>query len=135
MGAATALLHGHRDPSIAGMVLDSPFSNLKDLSLELVDSNTKIPTLISKIALKFIRSTISEKVGFDLYDVNPIADVESCFIPALFLAGKGDTFVRPKHSETIYEKYGGEKEILLFEGDHNGDRPEYVLDAVAAFFY
>lgn len=29
MGAATALLHGHRDPTIAGMVLDSPFSKLK----------------------------------------------------------------------------------------------------------
>ncbi len=29
MGAVTALLHGDRDPSIAAMVLDSPFSNLK----------------------------------------------------------------------------------------------------------
>lgn len=29
MGAATALLHGHRDPSIAGMVLDSSFASLK----------------------------------------------------------------------------------------------------------
>ena len=27
MGAVTALLHGDRDPSIAGMVLDSPFSS------------------------------------------------------------------------------------------------------------
>ena len=32
MGAATALLHGHRDPSIAAMVLDSPFADLKQLS-------------------------------------------------------------------------------------------------------
>ena len=29
MGAATALLHANRDPSIAGMVLDSPFSDLR----------------------------------------------------------------------------------------------------------
>lgn len=29
MGAATALLHGDRDPSIACMILDSPFANLK----------------------------------------------------------------------------------------------------------
>lgn len=29
MGACTALLHGDRDPSIAGMVLDSPFATLK----------------------------------------------------------------------------------------------------------
>ena len=29
MGAATALLHADRDPSIGGLVLDSPFSDLK----------------------------------------------------------------------------------------------------------
>jgi hypothetical protein len=29
MGAATALLHGDRDPSIAGMVLDSAFADMK----------------------------------------------------------------------------------------------------------
>jgi len=29
MGAATALLHANRDPSIAGMVLDSAFADLK----------------------------------------------------------------------------------------------------------
>ena len=31
MGAATALLHSHRDPSIAGMILDSPFADLEQL--------------------------------------------------------------------------------------------------------
>lgn len=29
MGAATALLHTHRDPSIAAMILDSPFADLR----------------------------------------------------------------------------------------------------------
>jgi len=31
MGAVTALLHGDRDPSIAGMVLDSAFADMKQL--------------------------------------------------------------------------------------------------------
>lgn len=31
MGAATALLHANRDPSIAGMVVDSGFADLKQL--------------------------------------------------------------------------------------------------------
>lgn len=35
MGAVTALLHADRDPSIAGIVLDSPFSNMKLLVNEL----------------------------------------------------------------------------------------------------
>ena len=29
MGSVTALLYGDRDPSIAGMVLDSPFSDMR----------------------------------------------------------------------------------------------------------
>jgi alpha-beta hydrolase superfamily lysophospholipase len=37
MGAVTSLRYGAQDPSIAGMVLDSPFSNLNDLMMELVD--------------------------------------------------------------------------------------------------
>jgi hypothetical protein len=31
-------MYGAEDPSIAGMVLDSPFSNLVDLMMELVDT-------------------------------------------------------------------------------------------------
>lgn len=38
MGAATALLHASRDPSVAGMVLDSAFADLRVLALELVDA-------------------------------------------------------------------------------------------------
>lgn len=30
-------MYGAQDPSIAGMVLDSPFSSLSDLMMELVD--------------------------------------------------------------------------------------------------
>eukprot|EP00262_Sarcandra_glabra_P020578 TRINITY_DN8261_c0_g4_i1.p1 TRINITY_DN8261_c0_g4~~TRINITY_DN8261_c0_g4_i1.p1 ORF type:complete len:199 (+),score=24.35 TRINITY_DN8261_c0_g4_i1:189-785(+) len=37
MGAVTSLLYGAEDPSIAGMVLDSPFCDLFDLMMELVD--------------------------------------------------------------------------------------------------
>jgi len=35
MGAATALLHADRDPSIAGIVLDSAFTDLKTLCGEI----------------------------------------------------------------------------------------------------
>ena len=36
MGAVTALLYAHRDPTVAGIVLDSPFSRLTDLMMEIV---------------------------------------------------------------------------------------------------
>lgn len=87
MGAVTALLHGHRDPSIAGMVLDSPFSDLKDLAFELAKKHTKIPGFVLSGAMKLVRSTIKKKAQFDIYDLTPIKHVENCFIPALFGVG------------------------------------------------
>ena len=50
MGAVTSILHSSRDSMIAGMVLDSPFSNLNNLSLELVKQNSKVPVFIAKFA-------------------------------------------------------------------------------------
>ncbi len=35
MGAITAVMHADRDPSIAGMILDSPFSTLRSVAEEL----------------------------------------------------------------------------------------------------
>jgi len=38
MGAATALMHGHRDNSIAAMVIDSSFASLEKLVYALYES-------------------------------------------------------------------------------------------------
>lgn len=66
MGAATALLYADRDPSIAGMVLDSPFSKLSDLTDELAKTYTKIPNLLVKGVMKLIRSSVKSKAKFDI---------------------------------------------------------------------
>jgi len=56
MGAATALLHGERDPSIAGMVLDSAFADLQQLAEEMVEKGRQhgltVPSFIVRIALR-----------------------------------------------------------------------------------
>jgi acetyl esterase/lipase len=99
MGAVTSILHAPRDPTIAGMVLDSPFSNLNKLTLELVKTYSKIPTFIASIARKFVRKSIISKAKFDMDKLNPIEYVDKCFSPALFIVAKGDDFVRPHHGE------------------------------------
>jgi alpha-beta hydrolase superfamily lysophospholipase len=98
MGSVTALLHGDRDPSIAGMVLDSPFSNMKILVNELAKQYTKIPSLLVSGALKLVRSTIKSKANFDIHDLSPIDHVGECFIPALFACATGDDFILPHHT-------------------------------------
>lgn len=93
MGSVTALLHGDRDPSIGGMVLDSPFSDMKQLISELAKSYTKIPNFLVSAALKLVNSSIKSKANFNVYDLSPISHVKECFIPALFAAANNDDFI------------------------------------------
>lgn len=60
--------------------------------------------------------------------------MDSSFIPVLFLAGVHDNFVAPHHTQDIYKKYAGDKEIEMFNGDHNSPRPDDVFFKVGEFF-
>ena len=135
MGAVTALLHGHRDNSIAGIVVDSPFSSLKKLSKELASRYAKLPGFVLSGAMSLVRKTIKKKAKFDINELNPIDSVDKCFIPAMFAAGKNDTFILPQHSEELYQKYAGEKSIKYIDCDHNDPRPDFYMHSVAIFFY
>jgi len=93
MGSVTALLHGDRDPSIAGMILDSPFSNLRTLVNELARTHTKIPGFLVSSTMALIRKSIQSKAHFDINNLTPIDHVKKSFIPALFAAGNQDDFI------------------------------------------
>eukprot|EP00434_Breviolum_minutum_P035706 symbB.v1.2.031617.t1/scaffold3689.1/size51974/4 len=130
MGASTALLHADRDPSIAGLVLDSPFSDLKVLCEELVDSYTN-----SRIALQMVRSSISTHADFDIYDLAPVRHVSQSFIPALFTAAYNDHFIQPHHAKELHAAYAGDKNFIMVEGDHNTSRSKFFMDSVSIFFF
>jgi len=53
MGAVTSIMYVSNDPSIAGMVLDSPFSSLKLLVSELVEGRVNLPNFYYKSSFKF----------------------------------------------------------------------------------
>jgi dienelactone hydrolase len=135
MGAVTSLLHGDRDPSIAGMILDSPFSCMKELVTELSKKYTKIPNFLVSAAMKLVRSTIRSRANFDIYDLTPITHVKECFIPAMFATATADDFIMPHHSEKLHAAYAGDKNLVTFEGDHNSPRPDFFYNSVVIFFY
>ncbi len=62
-------------------------------------------------------------------------NVTKAFIPALFIAAKDDDFILPHHTDKLHEKYSGEKQKILAEGDHNSKRKDEVLDKISSFFY
>lgn len=135
MGAVTALLHAHRDHSIAGLVLDSPFSSLYQLASELSSAHSSFPSFLNSTALSFLRKTIKHKAHFDIKNLTPISHVSDAFMPALFAVARDDKFISPSHSEALYGKYGGEKHLIWFDGDHNTSRPDSFLESAGTFFY
>jgi len=136
MGAVTAIMYSRRDPSIAGMVLDSPFSKLTDLMIELVqDQQVPIPRALVKVALAAMRRSVRKRAGIDITQVAPIDIVQESFVPVLFGHSSGDTFVKKAHSEKLYEKYSGDKNFITFEGDHNSRRPQFFYSSVSIFYH
>lgn len=135
MGAVTSLMYGAEDPSIAGMVLDSPFSDLVDLMMELVDTYKKrLPKFTVKFAIHYMRRAILKKAKFDIMELNTIKVAKSSFVPVLFGHAVEDDFIQPHHSDRIYEAYVGDKNIIKFEGDHNSPRPQFYFDSISIFF-
>lgn len=136
MGAVTALMHADRDPSIAGLVLDSAFSSLRTLAEELCRKYTKIPKFVMSGAISLIRSSIQSRAKFDVNDLNPLKNhVTKAFIPALFISGNQDEFITSDHTKALHAAYAGDKNIILVEGDHNSTRPSYMFDSVGIFFF
>lgn len=136
MGAVTSLLYGAEDPSIAGMVLDSAFSNLFDLMMELVDVyKIRLPKFTVKMAVQYMRHVIQKKAKFDIMDLNCLQVAPKTFITALFGHASGDKFIQPHHSDIIFKSYAGDKNIIKFDGDHNSSRPQFYYDSVSIFFH
>jgi len=136
MGAVTALMFGDSDPTIACMILDSPFASLRQLAKELVDhAQLSVPRVAVGLALKMVRSSVKSRAGFDINKIDPIKNADKSFIPALFGAAEGDKFIRPHHSQQIYEKYAGDKNIIEFEGDHNSSRTDFFMASVGIFLH
>lgn len=134
MGAVTCLMHAWRDPSLAGLVADSPFSDLKDLIEEIVFRNLHLPSFMLSPLLELVRSVIKQKANFDIFDVSPKANAQSCFVPALFLHGEDDNFVLPHHSEQLRSLYCGEAcRVLMPDQDHGSRRPVYAQARCALF--
>mmetsp|Transcript_18392 Transcript_18392/g.44329 ORF Transcript_18392/g.44329 Transcript_18392/m.44329 type:complete len:546 (-) Transcript_18392:67-1704(-) len=137
MGAVTALLHADRDHTIGGMVLDSPFANLHLLVEELARSPhmvMKVPSIVLKPALSFVNMMIKQKANFSIDSLSPIDHVAKAFVPAFFVAGEGDDFILPHHTRQLFEKYGGDKELEMVDGDHNSARPTECNKKCVHFF-
>jgi len=137
MGAVTALMHADRDSSISAMCVDSPFSSLHSLVIELSQSEhmaIHVPTWLLEMVLSVVRSRVKTLAHFDLDDLVPLNHVKRSSVPALFVHGREDSFILPTHSQELFDAYAGDAEMLLITGDHNSERGQDCVERVVNFF-
>ena len=139
MGAATSLFYGQKDPSVAALVLDSPFSKLTDLMHELVqvfshERGVPVPRPLVRGAVALLRYSIKRRANFDISKLDVLAAASQSFVPALFGHATGDQVILPSHSAALNAAYPGDKNMITFDGGHNSPRPPFFYDSVSIFF-
>jgi len=92
-----------------------------------------VPGFAISMAAGLIRRSVRRRAKFDPKDVAPIGNCGKCFIPALFAHGEKDIFIKPHHSEQLHAAYAGDKNLILFDGDHNSERPDFYFDSAVIF--
>jgi len=139
MGAVTALLCAKeydKKDIISCVVSDSGFSSLSKLIDEFVDKVITLPQFLIDMLKTQVGDIIEKKANFRIEKIEPIQGLEKVkTIPVLFCHGLDDTFINNHHCNDLYKAYGGQKEIVMFEGEHNEKRPLHILQVISLFFY
>jgi len=135
MGAVVSLLGAAGEPGVEALVLDSPFSDLRQLLTENV-GRYKLPggPFVGLAGLM-----LRMRTGSRLSECSPRAVLSSLEPrPLFFIHGGADDVTSVAHSRALYDAYRGPREIWIVQGaPHTGaylaDRPLYV-ERVAGFF-
>jgi hypothetical protein len=131
MGAVTCILYAEKHQSeIHVMILDSPFSNLREMLIQIGQNKVRMPAAVISLALNLISGTVKEKLGVDLLELEPGKVAERCNIPALFIVAKDDEILPPKSVMDIYNRYKSSKKVLItsLEGGHAAEREDHIIE-------
>ncbi|KAL4485077.1 hypothetical protein ABPG72_014597 [Tetrahymena utriculariae] len=134
MGAVTTLLYASTDQDFAALVLDSPFSNLKQLALEIADQKISLPNFIIEGLLSIVNNSIQERARFRLDQLDLTKIVGKIEIPAIFVTSAEDKLVKQEHPKKLQSLYKGPSQIKMITGDHNEERNAIYKKQIADFF-
>mmetsp|Transcript_7810 Transcript_7810/g.23906 ORF Transcript_7810/g.23906 Transcript_7810/m.23906 type:complete len:573 (-) Transcript_7810:395-2113(-) len=136
MGAVTALLvAATREPDVAALVVDSAYSSLRQLSLDVARAGAAgVPAVVARSALRWIRDSVSRRAGFDIFEVDALKHVPDCVAPAFFVCAADDAFVDASHTARLHDAIASKtKELCVCPGSHNTTRPKECFDRIELF--
>lgn len=133
MGAAVAIMAGAQEPSVAAVVSDSSFADLKTYLKANLAVWTNLPPVPFNQTVLFITPLLT---GLDIEKVSPVKEVKNLGgRPLLLIHGEADTDVPIENSELLRQEYlraqflrvPGAKHVRAFQTD--GER--YIKEIVS----
>ncbi len=118
MGAAIALQTAARDPRIGAVWAESPFASLRQISAEYISDSTRLPQTVL-VPLTWAAEMVAGYRGnFTVSEVSPLAAAEKITCPVQLVHGLADDFVRPHHSQALFDALvnTNHKNLWLVEG-------------------
>lgn len=129
MGASTAIFCAAEDHDLAAVVLDSPFTRLRKVAVEL--GGEAIPRFMLNMGIDLLRDEVRARTGADLDGLAPIESAPKARCPAIFAASVEDDFIQPYHAKELQQAWGGASDLYYFNGAHNDERPEWFMKEAA----
>ena len=117
------------------IVLDSPFSNLKKILVDIIKKYKVFPKAVAEYGYRKLKEQVWKRMSFDIEDINPMQAAAVCRVPAIFIHGTNDKLVNISHSKNLISVFAGQsKELLEVENsDHNTGRPQWIYRKVFKF--
>lgn len=113
MGGATAILALPTLPQIRGLIVDTAYTSMEDVTHDGVRNVIGGSFFVHHLIL----SLSNRLSGHDLYRVRPIDVIgEIAPRPILFIHGRTDTRIPVEHIFALHEAAGEPKDLLIIEG-------------------
>ncbi|MBI2841464.1 MAG: alpha/beta fold hydrolase [Acidobacteria bacterium] len=118
MGASIALQSAAVDPRIDGVVAESPFADLREVSYEYAGLHLSswLGRTLFRPAVSVAIGRVEKEGGFLANDVSPIKAVARRACPVLLICGSEDRTIPLRHSTVIFNAACGPKELWCVPG-------------------
>ena len=123
MGAGLALQSAAIEPQIAGVVAESPFATLREVSYDY--TGLHLSPLLGRTlfwpASYFGLQQMEQAGGFRVDDISDERAVSDRPFPVLIICDTLDRIIPCRHARRIFARATGPKELWIVEGaDHTG---------------
>lgn len=106
MGAVTAIMAGIERPDLRTFVLDSPFSNLKQLCIDIGD-NFHVPTIGVRFVFYMLRKRVRLMAKYDPKHIDSLRFIKqlSKKTSVMFVRASNDKMIGKSHVDYLYEAF------------------------------